>query len=130
MKISHFIYVGCFFNYKNDWIRPVKSPNFIKNEISYFNSVNEVCAIIFPSGGTIYWKSGFYYLAKLTDTPIYIAHINYIDNKIKIIDRIETANTEYDTIKNKCLYTFKKYIKIPWWSQLLNLFGYGDECMM
>jgi len=44
-------------------------------------------------------KSGFYYLSKLTKTPIYVVHLNYIDNKIEVIDRFFILEQPFDEVK-------------------------------
>jgi len=130
LETKHFIYMSYFFNYENEWLRPIRSPKFIKNEVNYLNSLKEYCAIIFPSGGTINWKSGFYYLSKLTRTPIYLVHLNYIDNKIEVIDRIFIFHQSLDEIRNKCISIYKSFNKVPIWTNILKYVGYGDECMI
>lgn len=128
--ISHFFYMAYCFNYNNSWIRAVKTPNFIYNESNYLNSLNDFCAVLFPSGGTISWKSGFYYLAKNTNTPIYIINIDYVNLNIEVLDRIQIIDEDYYYIKNKSILTLKNNINTPFWNYFFNLFGYGDECMM
>ncbi len=95
-----------------------KTPNFINNEVNYLNSLKSYCAIIFPSGGTIHWKSGFYYLSKLTKTPIYVVHLNYIDNKIEVIDRFFILEQPFDEVKNKCISIYKSLNKVPFWTNI------------
>lgn len=130
LNIKHFIYMSHFFNYENEWLRTIKTPKFITNEVDYLNSLNDYCAIIFPSGGTINWKSGFYYLSKLTRTPIYLVYLNYIDNKIEVIDRIFIVDQSLDQVKNTCIEIYKSFNKVPIWTNILKYVGYGDECMI
>tara|TARA_Y100000389_G_C17454944_1_gene517478 strand:- start:2508 stop:3035 length:528 start_codon:yes stop_codon:yes gene_type:complete len=127
-EINHFIYMSNCFNYNNSWLRSIKTPNFVCNEVKYLKSLNNYCAVIFPSGGTIEWKSGFYYLSKKSYTPIYICYLNYIDKRIEIIGRVTiNESSNYKTVKEKCLSIYKNKVKIPVWCKYLKVFNYGDE---
>ncbi|ADX06586.1 hypothetical protein 162275540 [Organic Lake phycodnavirus] len=63
-------------------------------------------------------KSGFYYLSKLTKTPIYVVHLNYIDNKIEVIDRFFILEQPFDEVKNKCISIYKSLNKVPFWTNI------------
>lgn len=127
-NVSHYIYMGHCFQYGNSWLKPIQSPHFIETEIRSIQRMKQCCPAIFPSGGAIKWKSGFYYIAKYADIPIYIVRLNYSLRKIEVIDRIKIENhNTFDEVKQ---HIFKRMrIKPPWWISVLNWFGYGDECM-
>jgi hypothetical protein len=147
INVNHFIYVGHCFNYENSWIKPVKTPNFVERESEYLSKKNEFCAVIFPSGGKINWRSGFYYLAKKTKSAIFLANIDYSKNNIiieKYIRPCDIEKKDYLQIKDECVSLLKNKIKnnminnsnkkiyynfilyLRDW--LLFLFDYGDEC--
>ena len=127
--LDHFFYVSNMFGFNNKNCRSICSPNFIEKETNYLKSKDNFLAIIFPSGGQIKWKSGFYWLAKNLDCPIYLVNINYNDQKIEFLDRIKIQNDTYEDIKKKCQNIFKEYVKKPFWYDFLSYFGYGDEVM-
>ena len=130
MDIPHFIYMAHCMDYENDWIRAVKSPYFVKNESEYLQSLTSFCAILFPSGGAIDWKSGFYYLSKNTDAVVYLTTIDYCTRKITIVERYEPANYSWIEIKKECIEGIYSRVQTPIWSDFLHLFGYGDEAMI
>lgn len=113
--LEHFFYVSNMFGFNNKNCRSICSPNFIEKETNYLKSKDKFLAIIFPSGGQIKWKSGFYWLAKNLDCPIYLLNINYIDSQIEFLDRIE--------IKGKIMRILKKNVKIFLKNLLKNRFG-------
>ena len=128
LNIPHIIYVGHCFGYENSWIRPIRSPDFIEKETRLLNSLERCCCVIFPSGGKIKWKSGFFYLAKNTNIPLYIARLNYSNKKIEILERILLSDTaEFDKVKSHIIQTLKSGSKTLWWMYILRWFGYGDE---
>jgi len=125
-KISHFIYVGHCFWYENSWIRPIRSPHFIEKETHFLSLQRRCCCVIFPSGGKIKWKSGFFYLAKNTKIPLYIARLNYSNKKIEILERISLAD-DFQDVKSHIITTLRKGSRTLWWMYIFKWFGYGDE---
>jgi hypothetical protein len=130
-KITHFIYVGHCFGYENSWIRPIRSPHFIEKETRHLHSLDRCCSVIFPSGGKIKWKSGFFYLAKNTKIPLYIARLNYSNKKIEVLERISLADDNlpsFEDVKTHIITTLRTG-RSPtlWWMYVLKWFGYGDE---
>jgi len=125
-NISHFIYAGYCFSYENSWIRPIRSPNFIEKETCHLNSLRRCCCVIFPSGGKIKWKSGFFYLSRNTNIPLYIARLNYSNGKIEILERISLdKDEEFENVKSYMIAHLR--MKSLWWMYILRWFGYGDE---
>ena len=110
------------------WIRPIRSPHFIEKETRHLNSLHRCCSVIFPSGGKIKWKSGFFYLAKNTKIPLYIARLNYLNKKIEILERISLADDNLEDVKTHIIKTLRTG-RSPtlWWMYLFKWFGYGDE---
>ena len=130
--VSHYMYIDYCFQYGNSWLKPITSPNFIRKEVNSIQNSRECCSVIFPSGGTVKWKSGFYHIAKNAAIPIYIVRLNYSQWKIEILGRV----TVHD---HSTFAEVKKHIigwlrvgkgKRPWLSSFLHWFGYGDECMV
>lgn len=99
------------FGFNNNNYRSICSPNFIATETDYLKSKGHLLAIIFPSGGQIKWKSGFYWLAKNLDCPIYLVNINYIDSQIEFLDRIEIKKENYEDIKKNVKIFLKNLLK-------------------
>ena len=130
MKLEHFIYTRYCFNYESEWLRPIHCPGFVEREVKYLKSTHKCCAVIFPSGGTIHWKSGFYNLARFTNIPVYVVQLDYIDNQINIINRIIIADESFEDVKHHCISLYHSHNKTPVWSKILYFFGYGDEAII
>ena len=132
-SVSHYIYLGHCFQYENSWLKPIKSPHFVETEIRSIKQTNKCCPVIFPSGGTIKWKSGFYYIAKHADIPLYIVRLNYTVRKIEIIARVTVNDyNTYEEIKHNIIARIRGRgdIKQYWINSVLYWLGYGDECMI
>ena len=130
--VSHYIYMGYCFGYGNSWLKPIKSPHFVDKETRSILQSYRCCPVIFPSGGTIKWKSGFYYIAKYAAIPIYIVRLNYTQQKIEIIGRV-TVNDHntYDEVKQNIIDRLRVGLSgRKWWNTVLYWFGYGDECLI
>lgn len=130
MNVNHCIYAKFMFDYNNDWIKSMPSTHFVRNEIETVEPLQEYCGVLFPSGGVGKWKSGFYYLAKELNIPIYVMYLDYVKNEITINGKIEiTEFCDFQSVKNNCFCKMKHH-ENPWWTNYLRFVGYGDECMM
>jgi hypothetical protein len=132
-SVSHYIYMGHCFQWGNSWLKPIQSPRFVENEIRSIQSSDQCCPVIFPSGGTMKWKSGFFYIAKSADIPIYIVRLNYAVRKIEVVGRVTVHDhNTFEEVKQYIIARMRagKYKKPMWWMSILHWFGYGDECMI
>ena len=71
------IYVSADSGYLPSWCIPIRKGGFVRQEIKRLSRLLEFCRILFPSGGTIEWKTGFYFLARETGAKIFILGIDY-----------------------------------------------------
>ena len=131
-NISHYMYIGYCFQYGNSWLKPIISPNFVKKEVRSIQKSKECCPVIFPSGGTMKWKSGFFHLSRNAAIPIYVVRLDYTLGIIEILGRV-TVNDHntFEEVKKHIISWMRSgwKKKSPWWITCLHWFGYGDECM-
>jgi 1-acyl-sn-glycerol-3-phosphate acyltransferase len=129
INIKHCIYAKYMLGYSNEWLKSIPSVNFVRSEIEEIEPLTQYCGVIFPSGGKGEWKSGFYYLAKELDIPIYVMYLDYTKNEIIIKGKLKvTEFSDFKMIKDICIDIIKGN-KNPWWTDYLRVFGYKDECM-
>uniref|UniRef100_A0A6C0BUV9 Phospholipid/glycerol acyltransferase domain-containing protein n=1 Tax=viral metagenome TaxID=1070528 RepID=A0A6C0BUV9_9ZZZZ len=99
---------------------------FVKNEILVLQNIPCFCRILFPSGGTITWKTGFYVLAKQLDAKIVICGIDYGTNSV-IVDSIISPLDTFEETKEFCISRLRKYTPGPLCFMLRVLCNYGCE---
>ena len=64
--------------YFPEWCRSIgNSGGFIREECDELLNAKDFCRVIFPSGGTVTWKTGFYVLAKKLNAKIVRVLFNY-----------------------------------------------------
>ena len=102
------------------------SGGLINRELAELSDKPAFCRILFPSGGTIRWKTGFYVLAKLLGAKIVIVGIDYATRDVVVDSIIDPANTFSET-KEICIARLRTYTPGPFWSILRVLFRYGCE---
>jgi hypothetical protein len=102
---------------------------FIKREQTELENKPTFCRVIFPSGGTITWKTGFYTLAKVLDAKIVILGIDYRTRQVIVDSVIDTSQT-FEETKQICITRLRKYEAGPFCYLLRVLFNYGCETYM
>ena len=118
---------GLLCGYGPNWYREIDgNGGFISKEIEELSKLSSFCRIIFPSGGSILWKTGFYVLAKKQNADIVLMGIDYYKRKI-IVDSILQVDKSFDTIKIECNSRLAKYPPSPFWIFLRIFFNYGCE---
>ena len=99
---------------------------FVKSEILSLQNASTFCRIIFPSGGKIIWKTGFYILAQQLQAKIVILGIDY-RNKLVVVDSIIDPKDSFVRTKEKCIMRLRKYANGPFCYFLRILCNYGCE---
>jgi hypothetical protein len=99
---------------------------FIKREQTKLENKPTFCSVIFPSGGTITWKTGFYTLAKVLDAKIVILGIDYRTRQVIVDSVIDTSQT-FEETKQICITKMRKYEAGPLCYLLRVLCNYGCE---
>ena len=99
---------------------------FVKSEISSLQNASTFCRIIFPSGGKITWKTGFYVLAQQLHAKIVILGIDY-RHKLVVVDSIIDPKDSFDKTKDICIERLRKYAAGPFCFFLRVLCNYGCE---
>jgi len=113
--------------YFPDWcIQITNKGGFVKNEILSLQHREKFCRILFPSGGTITWKTGFYVLAKELDAKIVVCGIDYGTNSV-IIDSIIDPFDTFEETREFCISRLRKYSPGPLGFILRVLCNYGCE---
>ena len=111
------------------FIEVPKSGGFINRELAELSDKSAFCRILFPSGGTIRWKTGFYILAKSLGAKIVIVGIDYATREVVIDSIIDPANT-FEETKEICIARLRTYTPGPFWYILRRIFQYGCETYM
>ena len=120
-------YVRGYSPYFPKWCIPISNAGgFIKNEILSLQDTKKFCRIIFPSGGTVNWKTGFYVLAKELDAKIIIMGIDYSLQTV-VVDSIISPLDTFEETKKICITQLRKYIPGPFCYILRVLCNYGCE---
>lgn len=126
INIPHLIYSKYLFIFTPKWCRDINSfSGFIENETKILKNEKTFCRVIFPSGGKIKWKSGFYYLAKETEADIFIIGIDYKLKKVVIDSKLQIDT--FENTKNEAKKSLLKYTPGPLWYFLRKFIGYGCE---
>jgi hypothetical protein len=113
--------------YFPDWcIQITNKGGFVKNEILSLQNTPKFCRILFPSGGTITWKTGFYVLAKQLHAKIVVCGIDYNTNSV-IVDSIIDPLDTFEETKKFCISRLRKYSPGPLGFILRILCNYGCE---
>jgi hypothetical protein len=113
--------------YFPDWcIQITNKGGFVKNQILSLQNTANFCRILFPSGGTITWKTGFYVLAKEIDAKIVVCGIDYSTNRV-IVDSIISPLDTFEETKEYCISRLCKYSPGPLGFILRVLCNYGCE---
>lgn len=125
----HLIYSRglCWDLLRPSWCQEIKRDGFVAAEAARLSLLDEFCRVIFPSGGTVEWKTGFYHLAKATGATVFVVGIDY-DTGSAVIDRAIDPNTvsseEAVAIAKARL---ARYAPFPLYWPLRVIIGYGDE---
>jgi len=120
-------YVRGYCPYFPKWCIPISNVGgFIKNEILSLKTRQNFCRILFPSGGTIKWKTGFYVLAKELDAKIIILGIDYNARSV-VVDSIISPLDTFEETKKISLTQLRKYSPGPFCFILRVLCNYGCE---
>ena len=107
--LNHIFYVRGLFGFCPEWCKEISyGMGFIKGEIELLKYDECFCRVIFPSGGNVKWRTGFYILAKETKSTIIILGLDYNKKQI-IIDSCLSTNEDFNTVKLKAIKRLKKY---------------------
>ena len=123
---NHIIYVKGLFGFIPSWCKEITNDSFLSNEIKLLNSQDSFCRVFFPSGGNVKWKTGFYVLAKETNSMIVVIGIDYKTKTVQI-DSLFYTDEDYCQIKTKAIIELKKYQANLFYILWRILFGYGCE---
>ena len=122
---NHIFYVRGLFGFCPIWCKEISNVRgFIRSEIELLKSEASFCRMIFPSGGTVEWKSGFYALAKETKAIIIILGLDYKTKQV-IVDSCLSTDEDFNIVKLKAVNQLKKYGAGPVYFIMRVLIGYG-----
>jgi len=113
--------------YFPEWCRSIGNRGgFIKEECDELLNAKDFCRVIFPSGGTVTWKTGFYVLAKKLNAKIVILGIDHKNCRV-VVDSIIEPRETFEETKDICIKQLRKYQAGPFCYILRVLFNYGCE---
>jgi len=127
------IYVSsyCFTPYLHKSCMAIPSNSgFIKSECTSLEKLPTFCRIIFPSGGKVWWKTGFYVLAKILSAKIVIIGIDYKTRSVVIDSVIDPRLHTFEETKKICIDRLRNYEPGPFCYVLRVLCNYGCETYM
>ena len=109
-----------------NWCEDVKKGGFVQKEIKILKETDVFCRCLFPSGGTVKWKTGFFVLAKETGADIFLLGLDYSNNTVTVDSVLDTKMPvqEATIIAQQRL---RKYSAGPLYYILRVLIGYGCE---
>ena len=100
---------------------------FVQREAQLLSTKSEFCRLLFPSGGTVIWKSGFQALAKsINSAEIFVVGLDYKNREV-VIDSFLDKNLDFNVLRNHAIQRMRKYGAGPLWFPLRVLIGYGRE---
>jgi hypothetical protein len=114
------------------WCREIQKNGFVQQEIEHLSQFPEFCRILFPSGGTIAWKTGFFRLARETGAKIVILGIDYSKGIIvvdSLLSVLPSSNISFQEIKEFAIQRLRTYpvrYECMFFLQSLGI-PYGDE---
>ena len=108
------------------WCRPTDNRGGFKEEYNELQHTTNLCRVIFPSGGNVTWKTGFYVLAKKLNAKIVILGIDYKNYRV-VVDSIVQPRKTFEETKDTCMKQLRKYEAGPCCYILRVLFNYGCE---
>lgn len=125
LNTDHKIYTRWLFFLIPSWCENISSKGFVSRQTEILNTLPEFCRVIFPSGGTIRWKSGFYHLAKQTGSIIFLFGLDHKTKTVVIDYTFDPNCNTFENIKNTCVLRLQKYKPSVVHKYII---GYGDEC--
>jgi hypothetical protein len=87
----------------------------------------DFCRIIFPSGGTVTWKTGFYNLAKHTSSKTFIVGLDYSKKEVVVDSVFDVSKMTFEEAAHHSIAKLKKYGPGPICLFMRIICGYG--CM-
>ncbi len=110
------------------WCQEIKREGFVAAEAARLSALKEFCRVIFPSGGTVEWKTGFYHLAKATGAKVFVVGIDYKSACAVAVDcAIDPETVSADEAVAIAQARLARYAPFPLYAPLRVLIGYGDE---
>ena len=123
--------ISLLFPYIPEYGIEIHQGGFVNYEIDRLSKMSEFCHIIFPSGRTIRWKTGFYYLAKNlhkldNSTKIVVLGIDYTKQTI-VVDSVIDPIESFEETKQFCITRLRQYSAGPFSYLLRIICNYGCE---
>ena len=112
------------------WCKQIRwTGGFLQNECNELKNSAGFCRVIFPSGGTVKWKTGFYVLAKKLNAKIVILGIDFKTRQV-VVDSVINPKETFEETKNICIYRLRQYEPGPFCFTMRVLCNYGCETYM
>jgi hypothetical protein len=115
------------------WCREIQKNGFVQQEIERLSSLSKFSRVLFPSGGTIHWKTGFFVLARETNAKIVVLGIDYskgfFQGRIVVDSILSPQDKSFQEIKETAIQQLRTYpvrYECMFFLQSLGI-PYGDE---
>lgn len=128
LETPHKIYTKGLFGLGPKWCEEVSNGGFVNREINKLKTLPQYCRGIFPSGGTVKWKTGFYNIARETNATVFLFGIDYKSTQIVVDCAFDPLKCNFHQIKGESTLRLRRFFPGPLYIPLWILFGYGDEC--
>ena len=128
LKTPHKLYAKGLFGLGPEWCEEVSNGGFVSREINKLKLLPQYCRGIFPSGGTVKWKTGFYNIARSTNAIVFLFGIDYKHRQVVVDCTFDPLVCDFQQIKIHSHSRLKRFFPGQLYIPLRILFGYGDEC--
>lgn len=130
LNTPHKIYTKGLFNLGPEWCEEVTCGGFVSSQIDKLKLLPQFCRCIFPSGGTVKWKSGFYNIAKDTNATVFLFGLDYKTKQVVVDCSFDPLSCDFEYIKRHSKVRLRRFSPGQLHALLRCLFGYGDECYL
>jgi hypothetical protein len=128
LETPHKLYAKGLFGLGPEWCEEVSNGGFVSREINKLKLLPQYCRGIFPSGGTVNWKTGFYYIARSTNATVFLFGLDYKSTQVVIDCTFDPLVCDFQHIKRESGLRLRRFSPGQLYIPLRILFGYGDEC--
>lgn len=126
LETPHVIYargLGCLCP---SWCREIEPGGFVSGEVRALRSKASFCRGVFPSGGAVAWKSGFYHIARQTGAGVFVFGIDYGRRRVVVDSFFDPRRMTAADVRDRAIDRLRAYGPGPVCVPMRVLFGYGD----
>ena len=126
LKVPHVIYVRGLWCLCPFWCQEIRGGGFVAREVCRLEQQETFCRALFPSGGTLKWKTGFYHIAKATGASVFAFGLDYKERAVVVDSRLDPASMSAKELTGAAKTKLAKYAPGPIYVSMRVSIGYGD----